>query len=91
MYTGETPEEFHARRAPLENLWGAFMASSMFGRAQSEYSVNMDDLLARAAVLSVPADRVREIVAAEHARAQVELKPFSWQTVQDQVNDAPNA
>ena len=21
MYTGETPEEFYARRAPLENIW----------------------------------------------------------------------
>jgi hypothetical protein len=36
MYTGETPEEFHARRQPLEGLWSGFMASitprgSVFG------------------------------------------------------------
>jgi hypothetical protein len=26
MYTGETAEEFYARRRPLENLWNGFMA-----------------------------------------------------------------
>jgi hypothetical protein len=51
-----------------------------------EYSIKMDGLLARAEVLSVPADRVREIVAAEHGRAQVEVKPFSWKTVQERVD-----
>ena len=28
MYTGETPEAFYARRAPLEALWNGFMAAS---------------------------------------------------------------
>lgn len=28
MYTGETEDEFYARRQPLEALWTSFMASN---------------------------------------------------------------
>jgi hypothetical protein len=36
MYTGETPEEFYARRAPMENLWNGFMA----GLRRNEFGAN---------------------------------------------------
>jgi len=39
MYTGETPEEFYARRAPLENLWTGFMA----GMRRNEFGAKKDE------------------------------------------------
>ena len=91
MYTGETPDEFRARRAPLENLWNGFMGAalasvSIAASHHTEASVNMEDLLARAAALTVPAARVHELVAAERQRSAASVDPFRWETVRDQID-----
>lgn len=90
MYTGETSDEFYARRAPLESLWngmvGGLVANfSVATQAKNRHGIEEDATLARAEALGIPVERVREIALAEMAKARTGSSSFSWGAVRSRM------
>lgn len=74
----EAAATLFARLAPIGALGHGF------ARAVN-YETQMEDTLAKARVLSVTEERVREFVAAEQGRAASSPRPFSWDAVSEQI------
>jgi hypothetical protein len=70
----------------MDAAFGSFglVAASLGHRINGQ--MRMENLYARAAVLNVGEDIVRELIAAEQSRTETSVNSFNWERVENQID-----